>query len=397
MKRRSFLQTTGLAAATLMLPKFIKAYTASGTINSNKILVVIQLSGGNDGLNTIVPYENDLYYNARPTIAIKKNETLKLNSELGLHPAMQGFKNLFDNGQLSMINNVGYPEPDRSHFRSMDIWQTASHSNEYKSSGWLGRYLDTQCVQCEHPTQILEIDDTLSLALKGERLNGLAFKDAKRLYATTTSSFIHQLAQQHHADEHTHDNASYLYKTLVETVSSAEYIYKTSKIYQSSAVYPNHEFGKSMKMISELIVSGVQTNVFYVSLGTFDTHYNQLKRQEELLKQLAETVEIFMKEMKQNGKANDVLLMTFSEFGRRVQENASGGTDHGTANQIFLIGNQLKKQGFYNEAPNLSDLEDGDLKYKIDFKNVYATILRNWLNANDEIILGKQYSTLNFI
>lgn len=397
MKRRSFIQTTGLAAATLMLPKFIKAYTASGTINSNKILVVIQLSGGNDGLNTIVPYENDLYYNARPTIAIKKNETLKLNSELGLHPAMQGFKNLFDNGQLSMINNVGYPEPDRSHFRSMDIWQTASHSNEYKSSGWLGRYLDTQCVQCEHPTQILEIDDTLSLALKGERLNGLAFKDAKRLYATTTSSFIHQLAQQHHADEHTHDNASYLYKTLVETVSSAEYIYKTSKIYQSSAVYPNHEFGKSMKMISELIVSGVQTNVFYVSLGTFDTHYNQLKRQEELLKQLAETVEIFMKEMKQNGKANDVLLMTFSEFGRRVQENASGGTDHGTANQIFLIGNQLKKQGFYNEAPNLSDLEDGDLKYKIDFKNVYATILRNWLNANDEIILGKQYSTLNFI
>ncbi len=397
MKRRSFIQTTGLAAATLMLPKFIKAYTASGTINSNKILVVIQLSGGNDGLNTIVPYENDLYYNARPTIAIKKNETLKLNSELGLHPAMQGFKNLFDNGQLSMLNNVGYPEPDRSHFRSMDIWQTASHSNEYKSSGWLGRYLDTQCVQCEHPTQILEIDDTLSLALKGERLNGLAFKDAKRLYATTTSSFIHQLAQQHHADEHTHDNASYLYKTLVETVSSAEYIYKTSKIYQSSAVYPNHEFGKSMKMISELIVSGVQTNVFYVSLGTFDTHYNQLKRQEELLKQLAETVEIFMKEMKQNGKANDVLLMTFSEFGRRVQENASGGTDHGTANQIFLIGNQLKKQGFYNEAPNLSDLEDGDLKYKIDFKNVYATILRNWLNANDEIILGKQYSTLNFI
>ena len=314
-----------------------------------------------------------------------------------MHPAIQGFKNLFDNGQLSMINNVGYPEPDRSHFRSMDIWQTASHSNEYKSSGWLGRYLDTQCVQCEHPTQILEIDDTLSLALKGERLNGLAFKDAKRLYATTTSSFIHQLAQQHHADEHTHDNASYLYKTLVETVSSAEYIYKTSKIYQSSAVYPNHEFGKSMKMISELIVSGVQTNVFYVSLGTFDTHYNQLKRQEELLKQLAETVEIFMKEMKQNGKANDVLLMTFSEFGRRVQENASGGTDHGTANQIFLIGNQLKKQGFYNEAPNLSDLEDGDLKYKIDFKNVYATILRNWLNANDEIILGKQYSTLNFI
>ncbi|HRB67963.1 MAG TPA: DUF1501 domain-containing protein, partial [Chitinophagales bacterium] len=392
-----FIQTTGLAAATLMLPKFIKAYTASGTINSNKILVVIQLSGGNDGLNTIVPYENDLYYNARPTIAIKKNETLKLNSELGLHPAMQGFKNLFDNGQLSMLNNVGYPEPDRSHFRSMDIWQTASHSNEYKSSGWLGRYLDTQCVQCEHPTQILEIDDTLSLALKGERLNGLAFKDAKRLYATTTSSFIHQLAQQHHADEHTHDNASYLYKTLVETVSSAEYIYKTSKIYQSSAVYPNHEFGKSMKMISELIVSGVQTNVFYVSLGTFDTHYNQLKRQEELLKQLAETVEIFMKEMKQNGKANDVLLMTFSEFGRRVQENASGGTDHGTANQIFLIGNQLKKQGFYNEAPNLSDLEDGDLKYKIDFKNVYATILRNWLNANDELILGKQYSTLNFI
>jgi uncharacterized protein (DUF1501 family) len=397
MNRRNFIQTTGLASASLMLPKFLKAQEKNAAINSDKILVIVQLTGGNDGLNTVVPFENDLYYNARPNIAIQKKEALKLTNQLGLNPAMIGFRNLFDEGKMCLINNVGYPDPDRSHFRSMDIWHTASNSNEYKTSGWLGRYLDEQCGDCDQPTQVLEIDDTLSLALKGNNVKGLALKDAKRLYGTTIDPFIHQLSKQPVSGDHHHDNAAYLYKTLAETVSSADYIYKTSKIFQSAATYPNHQFGKSMKTISEFIISGINTKVYYVSLGSFDTHFNQQKRQGVLLQQLSETVEVFMNDIKKNGKADDVLLMTFSEFGRRVQENASNGTDHGTANQIFLFGNSLKKNGIYNAAPNLIDLDDGDLKHSVDFKNVYATLLKKWLNTDEQKILGNKFSYLDFI
>ncbi len=397
MERRKFIQTTGLASAALMIPKFIKAGENNILPINDKIVVVVQLSGGNDGLNTVIPYYNDIYYKVRPQIAIKKNEVLKLNDELGLNPAMQGFKNLFDDGKVCVINNVGYPEPDRSHFRSMDIWHTASKSNEYKTTGWLGRYLDEQCGSCNKPTQVLEIDDTLSLALKGDNVKGLAMKDVKRLYVTTANPYIEQLTKQHVVGDHQHNNAEYLYKTLAETVSSAEYIYQTSKIYKSAANYPNHQFGKGMKTIAELITSGVDTKVYYISLGSFDTHFNQQKRQADLLQQLSETVKVFLDDLKVVGKANDVLLMTFSEFGRRVNENASGGTDHGTANQVFLVGNNLKQKGIYNEAPNLSDLDNGDLKFSVDFKSIYATILKNWLQTNDQHILGDKYQYLNFL
>lgn len=397
MKRRNFLKTTALASAATMLPKFIKASEKNIADTSDKILVIVQLTGGNDGLNTVVPFQNDLYYKARPQISIGKNEVLKLNDQLGLNPNMEGFKKLFDDGKLCLINNVGYPDPDRSHFRSMDIWHTASNSNEYKTTGWLGRYLDEQCGDCDKPTQILEMDDTLSLALKGTNVKGLAIKDPKRLYGTTTNPFINQLSKQHLPGDHQHDNAEYLYKTLAETVSSAEYLYQTSKIFHSAATYPNHQFGKSMKTISELIISGVNTKVYYVSLGSFDTHFNQQKRQGELLHQLAETIKVFMDDLKSNGRANEVLLMTFSEFGRRVAENASLGTDHGTASQIFLIGNNLKGKGVYNEAPNLEDLDDGDLKFTVDFKNIYATLLRKWLQTDSDKILGNKFSLMDFI
>lgn len=397
MKRRNFLKTTALASAATMLPKFIKASEKNIADTSDKILVIVQLTGGNDGLNTVVPFQNDLYYKARPQISIGKNEVLKLNDQLGLNPNMEGFKKLFDDGKLCLINNVGYPDPDRSHFRSMDIWHTASNSNEYKTTGWLGRYLDEQCGDCDKPTQILEMDDTLSLALKGTNVKGLAIKAPKRLYGTTTNPFINQLSKQHLPGDHQHDNAEYLYKTLAETVSSAEYLYQTSKIFHSAATYPNHQFGKSMKTISELIISGVNTKVYYVSLGSFDTHFNQQKRQGELLHQLAETIKVFMDDLKSNGRANEVLLMTFSEFGRRVAENASLGTDHGTASQIFLIGNNLKGKGVYNEAPNLEDLDDGDLKFTVDFKNIYATLLRKWLQTDSDKILGNKFSLMDFI
>src|SRR6187397_464119 len=194
IKRREFLQVGSLATASLMVPKFLKAFEARNMVPAgNKVLVILQLSGGNDGLNTVIPYRNDIYYKSRPKLGIEKSKILSLNDEAGLHPALTGSKELFDDGSLGILNSVGYPNPDRSHFRSMDIWHSASNSNEYVNTGWVGRYLDAQCKGCDKPTQALELDDLLSLALKGGNNNGLAFKDPRKLYSTSNEKFFREI------------------------------------------------------------------------------------------------------------------------------------------------------------------------------------------------------------
>ena len=319
-----------------------------------------------------------------------------MTDETGLHPALTAFADAYHDGSLGILNNVGYPNPDRSHFRSMDIWQTGSASNEYISSGWIGRYLDAQCNGCAKPTQALEVDDVLSLALKGEQMNGLAFKDPKRLFGTSNEKFFKEVSK-HHGDHHDEQPVEYLYKTMAETLSSADYIFKQSKLHPSTASYPNSELGKNLKTIASLIFSDINTKVYYVSLGSFDTHINQEMQQQRLFKEMNDAVGAFIKDLKAANRFNDVLFFTFSEFGRRVSQNASGGTDHGTANNMFLISGGLKQKGLLNAMPDLNDLDEGDLKYKVDFKNVYATVLDKWLGANDEKILGKKYDQLKFL
>src|SRR5436305_14486469 len=206
IKRRDFIRTGSLATASFMVPKFLKAFERVDRVPpGNKVLVVLQLSGGNDGLNTVIPVRNDLYYSARPKLGIEKNSALLLNDEVGLHPALSGFKALYDDGSLGIMNNVGYPNPDRSHFRSMDIWQSGSDSDKYVYTGWLGRYLDAQCSGCGKPTQALEVDDVLSLALKGENNKGLAVKDPKRLYNTSHEKYFKDINIDHHSGEETVD------------------------------------------------------------------------------------------------------------------------------------------------------------------------------------------------
>ncbi|RYY50223.1 MAG: DUF1501 domain-containing protein [Chitinophagaceae bacterium] len=394
-KRREFLQVGSLATATLMLPKFLKAFEKPNMVPpGNKVVVVIQFSGGNDGLNTVVPITNDIYFKERPRLAITKSEALTLTGDVGLNPALEAFKGLYDDGSLSILNNVGYPNPDRSHFRSMDIWHSASKADEYLYTGWLGRYLDHQCAGCDKPTQVLEIDDVLSLALKGNDKNGLAFTDPRRLYSSSNERFYKEINQAHQSSEETVD---YLYKTMSETLSSADYIFKQSKLSASSTVYPATELGKNLKTISSLIMSDINTKVYYVSLGSFDTHVNQQAQQKRLFTELNDAVKAFTSDLKKNGRFEDVLMMTFSEFGRRVSQNASNGTDHGTANNMFFISGGLKEKGILNEMPNLTDLNDGDLKHKVDFKDVYATVLNKWLGSDDKKILGRQYDHLKFI
>lgn len=397
IKRRQFLQSGAMATAACMVPGFLKAFEKRHTIPlGGKSLVIIQLSGGNDGLNTVIPIRNDIYYRSRPVLGIKRTEALEVTAEAGLHPSLSCFKDLYNDGSLAILNNVGYPNPDRSHFRSMDIWQSASQSNEYIHTGWIGRYLDAQCNGCDMPTQAMEIDDVLSMALKGEKEKGIAFKDPGRLYKTTNEQYLRQLSGSHdHSAEK--EPVDYLYKTMAETVSSADYILKQSRKRSSRPAYPQTEIGRSLKTISSLILSDINTRVYYVSLGSFDTHVAQSAQQKRLFTELNEAVQSFVKDLKDNNRFEDVMMMTFSEFGRRVAQNASGGTDHGTANNMFLISGGLKKQGLLNPLPDLTNLPDGDLKHTTDFKEVYATLLKRWLDADDTIILGKKYPYLDFI
>lgn len=387
----------------MLIPSFLKPLEAMGTaqMSGHRNLVIIQLSGGNDGLNTVVPYEMDEYYRQRKTIALAKDSLIRLNDSQGLNPNMAALRELYDDGLMGILNSVGYPNPNRSHFRSMDIWHSASDANEYLSTGWIGRYLDACCAGAPkdnrpEPYTTLEVDDTLSLALKGDTMTGLAVKDPAQLYRATREPFFRGILenQGEHLNE---DNLGYLYKTMAETHSCAQYIEETAKIYKSQATYPRGAFANHLKTVARFICSGLQTRVYYVSLGGFDTHSSQVGQQNRLLQNYSEAVAAFIKELKANNRLDDTLVMTFSEFGRRVGQNASNGTDHGTANNVFVFGGKLKQSGVLNAAPDLRDLDSGDLKYQIDFREIYATLLDKWLNIENRQVLNRNYQGLGFI
>lgn len=396
MERRKFLKQNVLASSLFFVPSFVKAFenAIKGSLGFKK-LVIVQLSGGNDGLNTIIPYTNDIYYKSRPNIAIAKNECIKITDEFGINKNLAPLKNLYDKGYLSVINNVGYPNPIRSHFRSTDIWHTASDSNQYLNTGWLGRYID---IYGKKPYSGIELDNSLSLIMKGDVLKGIATKNPTSLYNNTKTPYFKKVLDSQrdmHLSEH---NLGYLYKTMIEAKSSAKYIFETSKTYNSTLTYPNNPFGKQLKTTAQFINSRVESKVFYVSMGGFDTHVRQEKKQNKLLQTYSEAMDVFVKDLEHKDTFKDTLILTFSEFGRRVKQNAASGTDHGAANNVFIIGKNLKKQGFYNEAPNLINLDkNGDIKYTVDFRSIYATILDKWLEVDDATILNKSYSKLGFI
>ena len=391
--RREFLRMSGLATAgTMLVPQFLKAFEKPFGQEGNRILIVLQLSGGNDGLNTIVPYRNDIYYQSRPKIAVRPEKVLKVSDELGFNSALEKLRSIFDQGYLSILNNVGYPNPDRSHFRSMDIWQSASGAKDYLNTGWIGRYLDANCDGMAH--NAIEIDDTLSLALKGNAIKSMAMKDPEKLYRATHNPLFKEVAENQPSDSD--PLVSYLYKTAAETVSSAAYLYDQIKVYKPMAEYPKTEFGSRLKTIGTLINSGVDAKVYYASLSGFDTHTNQTAQQEKLLTIYAEGVTSLLRDLEKQGNLERTLILTFSEFGRRVSENASQGTDHGTANNLFIMGKNLKQPGFFNGTPNLRNLDEGDLLYQIDFRSVYATVLKQWMGDSSKI-LRQDFPTLGFI
>ncbi|SDS50259.1 Uncharacterized conserved protein, DUF1501 family [Polaribacter sp. KT25b] len=396
MKRRDFLKQTTFASGMFFVPQFLKAFE-NNTMKafSNKKVVIIQLKGGNDGLNTVVPFNNDIYYQQRNNIALKQNDLFRISDEVGLHKSLKPLQDLYNKGFVSIINNVGYPNPNLSHFRATDIWQTASDSNEYLQNGWVGRYLD---YTKGNPYNAIEVDESLSLMLKGKTQNGLAITDPNLFYKSMREPFFNNVIKSYsdaHLNEH---NLGYLYNTMIDAKSSAKHIFEKSKTKSSSSDYPKNIFGRQLKTIAEFINSGLETQVYYAGLSGFDTHANQAGTQERLLKIYAESMEVFVNDLEKNNAFDDVIILTFSEFGRRVKQNESKGTDHGTANNVFVMGNNLKKQGLYNNLPNLGDLDkNGNLKYEIDFREIYATILDKWLQVDDVSILNKSFSKLSFV
>lgn len=397
ISRRDFLVNSALVSTAAMMPGFLRATGNNLSPFNGKRLIIVQLTGGNDGLNTVIPFSNDLYYSNRPDIAVKPGNIIRLNDDLGLNPALDSFTDLWEQGSMSILNNVGYPNPNRSHFRARDIWQSASDENIVMNSGWIARSFDEQCNsgQLVLPHNAIEIDTSLSLILRGEKFNGLAMDKPSELAPGLKNPVIKTFSD--HDLTNITSNHDFLYKEVVDTYKSADYILNQSRIYSSGVAYPQSEFAKGLKVVSQLIVSGSETKVYYLSLAGFDTHVAQNNLHPRHLRTLAEGLNALYVDLKQNNQWNNTLVLVYSEFGRRVKQNGGKGTDHGTANNVFLFGGNLNKLGILNELPNLNDLEDGDLKHTIDFRSVYATILKKWLNVNPVTVLQHEFPLLDFI
>jgi uncharacterized protein (DUF1501 family) len=429
--RRDFLRTTLLGGAlSWTVPSFVAqtftalhaqadgAMTQVATGKDGPILVLIQLAGGNDGLNTVVPYTNDFYYQARPRIGIPANQVLTLSDTLGLNPSMIGFKGLYDAGHLSIVNGVGYPNPNRSHFRATEIWQTASDEDKYLTDGWLGRYFDNACQGCD-PTVGINIGPRLPQAFSSHQPTGISLEnpDSYRFMGATPNDDESLVYRSMYTPDdstpasdagasvsmvsgtvvlHNGQNAlDFLERTSMDAQVSSDKIRAIASKTAPKAAYPFTGIGRSLALVGRLIAGGMSTRVFYVSHGGFDTHTGQRGAQDNRLRELSEAVKAFTDELTLTGNFDRVMIMTFSEFGRRVTENDSQGTDHGAAAPMFLIGPKMKS-GMLGAEPSLApaDLQDGDIKYNTDFRSVYASILQDWLKTNPQPILGRPFPTL---
>lgn len=366
MNRRNFLTLTGtFTGGMLVLPSFLHAFgQQSNLVIGEQCLVFVQLNGGNDGLNTFIPYEDPLYYEYRTKIALNKDIVVGKNKGMAFHPALKDFAQMQQNGDLTVIQNVGYPEPVRSHFRSQEIWQTAADSNKYINEGWLGRYLDLQCHD-HQPTAGINLDSIDNLALKGMEPNAITVKDPDRFKVKSNKE-----------NEKLSDNPQldFVRKIANSVVEGSDDIQNALKQSKTEIGYPKTGLSKNLEWIARLVKGNLNSKVYYTSLGGFDTHDNQLSLHERKLTELNDALYSFYTDLKQAQLLQNVAIVVFSEFGRRVKDNGSG-TDHGTAAPMFVIGGNNKGTILGNN-PNLADLDNGDLKHQIDFRAVYASLLQ---------------------
>ncbi|MCZ8229289.1 DUF1501 domain-containing protein [Flavobacterium sp.] len=385
MNRRNFLALTGtFTGGTLILPQFLHAFgTQNQLVTGNECVIFIQLNGGNDGLNTYIPYQDELYYYHRPSIGIAKQNVIAGNNGMGFHPALKDFATMQQNGDLTVIQNVGYANPVRSHFRSQEIWQTAPTNQEYLSQGWLGRYLDLQCND-HQPTAGINIDTIDTLALKGEEPNSITVKDPNRFNSRNAAETKDQLSNNPQLD--------FVRKIANSVSEGADAIQDALKKSTPSEVsYPKTGLAKNLEWIAKLIKGNLNSKVYYTSLGGFDTHDNQLAIHQNKLSELNDAIFCCYSDLKKAQVLQNTTIVVFSEFGRRVKDNGKG-TDHGTAAPLFVIGGDTKGN-VIGKNPNLTDLDEGDLKYQIDFRSVYSSLLQQKL-AFDPTKIGIKNSPL---
>lgn len=417
MTRRAMIRDGLLAvSAGMIMPSvFARAVRAAsnaaqeGAISAQaaqqKTLIVVQLAGGNDGLNTIVPYTDGTYYQARPTLAIKPSDVIRLNSRLGMHPALKALSPLWTAGKLAVVEGVGYPNPNLSHFASMDIWQTLDLSGQ-GAQGWLGKYVAGLVDKQGHPFESLAAGTTLPVALKA--LNAdipvVASPQSYRLLPDpaqpeirVTDARIQALLKLYNTYPQSAPYAALLDATAQGAMQGAKTLHDVASQYKPAATYPNTNFARGLQVLAEVIVQGLGLRVGYVTLGGFDTHGEQASTQQQRLLELAEGLAAFYADLEGHDAADNVVVMTWSEFGRRVEENASAGTDHGTAAPLFVLGKSVQG-AIYGESPDLNHLDSaGNLLYTTDFRSVYATVLERWLGAPASAILGGSFDVQNFL
>jgi len=404
--RREFLRLSGTGIGLLAFSRFAPDFLVQSTLaqtpapeKDRSILVLVQLAGGNDGLNTVIPFEDANYYQLRPGLAIPKEKVLRLSDTMGLHPSCNELHSLFKDGKLGVVQNVGYPNPNRSHFRSTDIWESGSDSDDVVSTGWIGRFLDNACAgapQGHDPLAVHVCNEVppAFLAEKNHPTFGVLPTAGKRGRGKSPTLLEELVNSGAHAEPQ--DNATFLQQTMMDTLVTERRVQELLGSYKSDTPYPSTVFGMSLRNVAALISARLPTRVYFVSLSGFDTHANQAASHQNLLKTLSDGLAAFQKDLEARKLADQVLTMTFSEFGRRPMENESKGTDHGTAAPLFVMGTQMKG-GMHGTAPDLNLKRNQDLTFSTDFRQVYSTVLDKWLACPSEAVLGKRFDPIAFL
>ena len=424
--RREFLtrglKGAGLLAASTFVPAFVtRTAAATGAGRDSSILVVVQLSGGNDGLNTVVPFADDLYAKARPHLRLPADQTLKLTDRLGLHPALAAFRSEYDAGRLAIVQNVGYPNPNRSHFRSMEIWHTAADDTKPRQmEGWLGRYFDAQCAGADpakRPGEIgVSFGKVMPQAFRNHSNVGLAVNDPNTFQWNPSGDTATFAKVQERVFEKINKPSAgnsqmtaaggitssepatidFLRHTAMNAVVAGDAMRAILRQEKNKARYPDSQLSGQLQMVARLVTGDFPSRVYYVSQGGYDTHADQLASHARLLGDFSASVGAFLDDLRRQKSSDRVTVLAFSEFGRRVAENGSRGTDHGAAAPMFVVGDAVKG-GLHGEPPDLSDLVNGDVKHKIDFRQVYASLLDGWLGVPAAGVLGEAWPGVKIV
>lgn len=382
MKRRDFLGAAAMAGVAVLAPRFALARSASGYEN---LLVLVELKGGNDGLNTVVPYADQTYYSLRRKIAIKRDDVLQLDGRTGLHPGLAALMPLWQSRELAIIQGVGYPRPNLSHFRSIEIWDTASKSEEYLTDGWLTRAFATRPVPQRYAAD--------GVVIGSQDLGPLAGTGARAIALGSTAQFQRQARMAQPAQGRGNSALSHVMKIEMDVAQAAaglqgNHAFKTN--------FPQGQFGNAVKTAAQVIASPAGVAAVRITLNGFDTHVNQPNIHANLLKQLGEGLASLKAALVELGRWDRTLVMTYAEFGRRPQENGSNGTDHGTASAHFVTGGRVRG-GLYGETPQLDRLQNGNLAHAVDFRNLYATALERWWGVPAASALGGRYAPLDVL